>query len=89
MRTFRPPRFPDHPAPRQDGRPDHLGPPHGVRHQLRPIEPPNLGRGRSYRGPWLGERDPRYQGEVALHYGRAVAGRWKDGQGQWWEWRAT
>lgn len=76
----------DRPAPRRDGQPDHFGPPSGARAHLRRVTNPRQ-QPRSYQGPWLGEGDPRYGGEVELRHGRAVWGRWRDGAGQWWEWR--
>lgn len=76
----------DGPAPRRDGQPDSLGPPLGARAALRRIPSPRR-ESRGYQGPWLGDGDPRYAGEVALRHGRPVWGRWKDGAGQWWEWR--
>lgn len=74
------------PVPRQDGQPESIGPSPGSRDylQARPVDGPR--KDRNHRGPWLGQQDPRYGGEVVLVHGRAVAGRWRDGSGMWWEW---
>jgi hypothetical protein len=75
VKTFRPARLPTEPAPRRDGQPAFLGPPYGYRGPMRPAlsVPPEL--------RWRG-----YKGETALEHGRAVGGRWRDGDGQWWVW---
>lgn len=75
MKTFRPPRMPQAPAPRRDGRPDYLGPTREYRGPIRPL----LSRpaAHDFRG---------YGGHVVLQYGRAVGGVWRDGAGQLWAW---